>query len=281
MAPVSSGIVHHPFIFHLGPVVITGYGVALALAFLLAWVVISREAERRGHDAGVAIEIVFAAAVGALIGSKLYYIILTGDVGSILSRGGLVFWGGVMGGTVAAWLLVRLRGLSFMRYADITGIAVAAGYAVGRTGCWALGDDYGRPWDSPLAVRFPEGTPPSTAINMVRVFGETPPEGSAPWSVLAVHPTQLYETALGLVMFFILWHRRDHKHAEGWLFGLYGVLAGVERFFIEFVRVKEDRLPGGLSVAQVVALTIALAGALLMYARRNVTERAPGIYATP
>jgi len=280
MGSASPGIVHHPFIFRLGPVVVTGYGVALALAFLIAWVVISREAGRRGHDSAPAIEIVFAAAVGALIGSKLYYVILTGDVGSLLTRGGLVFWGGVMGGTIAAWLLVRLRGLSFMRYADITGIAIAAGYAVGRTGCWAVGDDYGRPWNSPLAVRFPEGSPPSTAINMMRVFGEIPPEGSAPWTVVAVHPTQLYETALGLAMFFILWRLRDHKHAEGWLFGLYGVLAGVERFFVEFVRVKEDRLPGGLSVAQAVALTIALTGAVLMYARRNVTERAPGIYAT-
>jgi phosphatidylglycerol---prolipoprotein diacylglyceryl transferase len=281
VTPLASGIVHHPFLFRVGPVVISGYGIALALAFMIAWVVIAHETGRRGHDSRVAGELVFAAAAGALIGSKLYYVVATRDAGSLVNRSGLGFWGGLIGGTIACWLLVRVKRLSFLRYADVVGIAVAAGYAVGRTGCWALGDDYGRPWDSPLAVRFPHGAPPSTAINMLRVFGVTPPPGSAPWTVLAVHPTQLYETALGLVMFLILWRYRGHRHAEGWLFGLYGVLAGVERFLIDFLRVEENRLPGGLSVTQAVALAIAAAGALLMYARRDVTDGAPGIYAIP
>ena len=276
----SSGIVHHPLLFQVGPVVISGYGIALAMGFLIAWVVVARESARRGYDdATLAGELVLAAAIGSVIGAKLAYVIVTGDVGSALTRGGHVFWGGLAGGVGGCWVLTRLRRISFTRYFDVAALAVAAGYTVGRTGCWAVGDDYGKPWDSPFAVRFPEGAPPSTAINMLRLFGEAPPPGSGLTEVVPVHPTQLYETVLGFVMFLVLWRRRDHPHAQGWLFGLYAVLAGVERFLVEFLRAKPDRLPGGLSVAQVVALVVATVGGLLMYARRDVTEKSPGIYA--
>ena len=91
-------------------------------------------------------------------------------------------------------------------------------------------------------MAFPEGAPPSTAGNMAREFGIPLPPGVEPDTVLSVHPTQLYETALGFVMFAHLWRLRDHKHAEGWLFGVYAVLAGLERFIIEFFRAKDDRL---------------------------------------
>ena len=97
---------------------------------------------------------------------------------------------------------------------------------------------------------------------------------------MAVHPTQLYETALGFLMFMVLWRLRGHKHAEGWLFGFYCVLAGLERFVIEFFRAKDDRFFGPLTAAQVIALGIALVGAVIMAARRNVSARSPGIYAT-
>jgi phosphatidylglycerol:prolipoprotein diacylglycerol transferase len=98
--------------------------------------------------------------------------------------------------------------------------------------------------------------------------------------VLAVHPTQLYETLLGFVMFLILWRLRDHKHAEGWLFGLYCVLAGVERFIIEFVRAKDDRfLLGTFTMAQVIAVIFMIAGGIWMYYRRNPGPDAPGIHA--
>jgi phosphatidylglycerol:prolipoprotein diacylglycerol transferase len=81
------------------------------------------------------------------------------------------------------------------------------------------------------------------------------------------------------VMFLILWKYRDHKHAEGWLFGLYCVLAGIERFLVEFVRAKDDRFFGGMTMAQVIALLFTIAGAAWMYARRNPGPGAPGIYA--
>jgi phosphatidylglycerol:prolipoprotein diacylglycerol transferase len=115
---------------------------------------------------------------------------------------------------------------------------------------------------------------------MTQLFHITPPPGSLPNQVLSVHPTQLYEVALGFVMFLILWRLRDHKHAEGWLFGLYCVLAGIERFIIEFVRAKDDRFFGPFTTAQGIAVLFAIGGGVWMYLRRNPHEDAPGIYAT-
>jgi phosphatidylglycerol---prolipoprotein diacylglyceryl transferase len=276
----SAGTVVHPFSYQLGPLQLTGFGIAVLLAFVIAQVISERELARRGHDPSPIGDLIFAAVLGTLIGAKVYYVVvITHDIRDLFSRAGFVFWGGFMGAVVLCWLTIRYKKLRFTRISDVAGIAIAAGYAVGRTGCWAVGDDYGRPWNSALAVRFPAGAPPSTAENMTQLFGVTFPPGTPPTEVVSVYPTQLFETVLGLVMFGILWRLRDHEHAEGWLFGLYCVLAGVERFLIEFLRAKDDRFFGPFTGAQMIALAIGLAGALWMYARRDVHDGAPGIYA--
>jgi phosphatidylglycerol:prolipoprotein diacylglycerol transferase len=205
-----------------------------------------------------------------------------GDWHALLSRAGFVFWGGLMGGIAAAWLVLRRKRISFWRVADLAGPGIAAGYAVGRTGCWAVGDDYGLPWPggSWLAVKFPEGSPPSTVATMSRDFGVHFPPGTDPTEVVAVYPTQLFEVAMALVMFAILWRLRDHEHAEGWLFGVYCVLAGIERLIVEFFRAKDDRYFGPFSTAQLVALGFVIAGALIMGVRSRVGTGKPGIYAT-
>ena len=116
---------------------------------------------------------------------------------------------------------------------------------------------------------------------MQQLFGIKFPASMPPNEVVAVHPTQLYEVAAGFLMFLILWRYRDHKHAEGWLFGLYCVLAGIERFLVEFLRAKDDRIiAGGLTVAQIFAILFAIGGAAIMYWRREVSPDKPGIYST-
>src|SRR6185369_7409989 len=151
--------------------------------------------------------------------------------------------GGFIGSVAACYITIKLKKLNFIRISDVAGICIAAGYSIGRTGCWAVGDDYGRPWHGPLSVAFPEGAPPSTVGVMQREFGVQFPPGTPPNQLVAVHPTQLYEVSMALIMFGILWRLRDHKHAEGWLFGVYCVLAGIERFIIEFFRAKDDHIP--------------------------------------
>ena len=277
-----ASIVQQPLSYDVGPLQLTGFGLAVLLAFVIGQIIAQRELARRGYDPEPMGDVVFAAVIGGLLGGKLYYAIEMGDLSAIVSRAGFVFWGGLIGGILACWIVIRKKHLSFPRISDVCAPALAAAYSVGRTGCWAVGDDYGRPWNGPWAVSFPNGAPPSTVSNMTELFHIPAPPGASPNQVLAVHPTQLYETALGFVMFLILWRFRDHKHAEGWLFGLYCVLAGIERFVIEFVRAKDDRfILGTFTMAQVIALFFAVGGAIWMYVRRNPGPDAPGIYAVP
>ena len=271
---LASPIIHHPFNFNIGPIPLTGFGIAMLLSFVIAQIVSERELARRGHDTDAAAvgDVLIAALVGTLIGAKIYYVsVVTHDIRDILSRGGFVFWGGFIGAVAVCALTIRFKKLSFVRFADVGGIAIAAGYAVGRTGCWAVGDDYGKPWSGPFSVQFPEGAPPSTASVMTSQFGASLPAGTPPDQVIAVHPTQLYETAMGLVMFAILWRFRAHKHREGWLFGMYCILAGIERFIVEFFRAKDDRLVAGgtLSTAQIIAILVCLTGIAIMTLRRG------------
>jgi len=273
------GTVVYPLSYDVGPLQLTGFGFAVLMAFVVAQIISQRELARRGHDPEPIGDLIFAAVIGGLLGGKIYYAILMKDMSAILSRAGFVFWGGLIGGIVVTYLVIRYKKLSFTRISDVGGIAIAAAYSVGRTGCWAVGDDYGRPYSGPLAVSFPEGAPPSTVSSMTELFNTPVPPGASPNEVISVHPTQLYETALGFVMFLILWRYRNHKHAEGWLFGFYCVLAGIERFVIEFVRAKDDRFVAGLTVAQVIALLFAVGGGLWMYYRRNTSGDAPGINA--
>jgi phosphatidylglycerol:prolipoprotein diacylglycerol transferase len=273
-------IVAHTFSFPIGPLTITGFGIAVLCAFFIAQYVCERELTRRGQlaEAQAMGDVTFAALLGTLLGGKLYFVIvITHRVSDLFSRAGFVFWGGFIGSVICCWLVIRWRKLSFLRFADVAGIAIAAGYSVGRTGCWAVGDDYGKYWTGPLAVAFPEGAPTSTVATMMRDFGQKFDTVMDPNMVVSVIPTQLIEVTLGFLMFLIAWRLRNHRHAAGWLFGVYCVMAGIERFIVEFMRAKDDRfgLPFGLSTAQGFAIGVFVVGVVVMAMRRNPKASAP------
>ena len=272
-------IVHHPFAYAFGPLQFTGFGIAILMCFVVAQPVAQRELVRRGHDPSPIPDMIFAALVGGLLGAKLYYVAILGHWDSFFDRGGFEYWGGFIGGALAVIGVVLRKHVGVLRMADVSAPALAAAYAVGRTGCWAVGDDYGRPWNGFMAVAFPDGAPPSTAGIMARDFGVAVPAGVAPATVLSVYPTQLLEVAMGLAIFGVLWRLRDHGHAEGWLFGVSCVLRGVERFLIEFLRAKDDRVLSGLTYAQVIAAGFMVLGAAIMAWRWRVGMGKQGIYA--
>ena len=277
---MTAPIVHHPFVLQLGPLSLTGFGIAVVTAFGIAQYLSENELRRRGHDTSAIADMILAAVIGGLLGAKLYYVIILKNYNALFTRGGFVFWGGLVGGILAVMAVIRWKKIPMMRIFDVGGPAVAAAYAVGRTGCWAVGDDYGRPFSGFGAVMFPNGQPPSTVASMMAEFHTRFPAGTNPATIVSVYPTQLYEITLATIMFVILWRLRDHKHAEGWLFGVYCVLAGFERFIIEFFRAKDDRFLGGLTYAQAIALAFVAMGFLWMYLRRDVTKDRPGIYET-
>ena len=256
-------IVQHPFDFAIGPVNLTGFGLAMMAAFGMAHYVAQEVLAQRGDDPDVMNDVTFAALVGTIIGAKVYYAVLQGSVSALWSRGGFVFWGGFIGAVALCAIVIRWKRMKFLRIADGAAVGIAAGYAIGRTGCWAVGDDYGRVWDGWLAVSFPQGLPPTTVQVMNDLYGANLPATLAPTDIVGVYPTQLLEVLLGLAMFAALWRLRRHAHAPGWLFGMYCLMAGVERFIVEFFRAKSDMV-GPLTSAQVVALGVTLAGVLLV-----------------
>ncbi|MDQ4040169.1 MAG: prolipoprotein diacylglyceryl transferase [Actinomycetota bacterium] len=231
------------------------FGLMFALAFLTVGALAGRRFRELGKPVDWAYEIAFAALLGGLVGARLYYLAENWDevsedvLGNLLSGSGLVWYGGLIGGALAVALWAWRRDFLGLRLLDLCAPLLALGYAIGRIGCQLSGDgDYGEEWDGPWAMAYPDGEVPTTA---------------------EVHPTPIYETvAMGLAALF-LWRRRD-AYRPGVLFALYLVLAGAERFLVEFVR-RNDTVAAGLTTPQLESLALLAAGLtwLAVAARRG------------
>ena len=253
----------YPFVLHLGPLELTGYGLMMMVAFLMAGWAIQLDLRDRGLDEDYAADIVIAGVIGGLVGAKIWYVILTGETDALLRRGGFVWYGGFLGAVAAILLNGWRRRVPGRFTAEICAAPLALGYALGRVGCFLVNDDYGIPSSLPWAMKFPSGLPPSTVAELQKAGVDFPP-GTDPMQVVAVHPTQVYETALMLLAFWWLWRRRNHGHATGWLFAWYLVFAGAERFLVELVRAKDDRLLGPFTLAQATSVLLMVVGGLLL-----------------
>jgi phosphatidylglycerol---prolipoprotein diacylglyceryl transferase len=231
---------------HLGPLTLQTFGLMFALAFLAAGALVGVRLREIGKPVDWAYEIGFAALIGGVIGSRLYFLVENWDevsddlLGNVFSGSGLVWYGGAIGGALAVFLWAWYRGFLGLVLLDVAAPALALGYAVGRVGCQLSGDgDYGRAWDGPWAMAYPDGTVPTTE---------------------EVHPTPVYEAfAMGFGA-WLLWRLRD-RFRPGVLFALYLLYAGAERFLVEFVRRNED-VALGLTSAQLESAAIMLAGAV-------------------
>ena len=262
----------YPLKFHLGPVEITGFGLTMMLAFLIGARLVDQELRRHKLATDFGGDIVLGAVLGGIIGAKLWYAALHGPE-SLLQREGLVYYGGFLGGALGVVLTGWRRRVPIRWTMHLVAPALAAAYAVGRVGCYVVGDDYGRPTNLPWAVAFPEGAPASYAGVMANAFGITPPAGADAATLLAVHPTQLYEVVVMLAVFALLWAWRRKPGGTGWLFGAYLVFAGLERFAIEFLRAKDDRFLAGLTYAQGTSIAMILIGATVW----SVLARKPAV----
>jgi phosphatidylglycerol---prolipoprotein diacylglyceryl transferase len=244
---------------HLGPLTLQSFGLMLGLSFVVAGVFAAKRLKEIGRPPDWAYEMVFAALVGGIVGARLWSIVENWDeakddlAGSLFSGTGLVFYGGLLGGAIAVIGWAKWRGVLDAKTLDVAAVPLAAAYAVGRIGCQLAGDgDYGKAWDGPWAMAYPDGTVPTT---------ET------------VHPTPVYETlTMGMVAWF-LWHIRDRMRPGG-LFALYLVLAGAERFLVEFLR-RNDRVVAGLTVPQLFALAMMVAGGAWLLHMRSTSVPAP------
>lgn len=264
----------------LGGEAITSFGVFMLLAFLTAGYVTRAELRRMGEDPEKAWDLVFMAVVGGIVGAKSYYVLLnyrrlmTDPIGLIFARGGLVWYGGFLLATALVVWEIHRRRLPLRRTADAVAPALALAYAVGRIGCFLVGDDWGRPTDSWVGIAFPRGAPPTRVDIIEQNFGITvdPALVEKYGQIVPVHPTQLYEVGLSTLIFFALWRIRKRPHAAGWLFTLWLVCAGFERFLVEFLRAKDDRFFAGLTLAQMISVSMIVAGVVGMLRTSRRTE---------
>lgn len=266
----------YPYLFYmpdwvplLGGAPITTFGVMMFCAFLTGGFLMRPLMQREGIDPERAWDVIFMAVIGGIVGAKAYYVLLNwrellaDPRHMIFSRGGMVWYGGFLGATaLIVWDTLRAK-LPLGKVADVVAAPLAFSYAVGRMGCFLVGDDWGRPTDLPWGIKFPRGTPPTTVASIERSFGITvdPALVQKYGDVIPVHPTQLYEIAISSAIGVFLWRKFGHRHRHGWLFMLWLVLAGGERFFVEIFRAKDDRFFGPLSLAQVISLALIATGA--------------------
>lgn len=248
-------------LFRVGSFAVTPFGLMLVLALLAAYWQLERGMRHYGiGDAEDASAIVFACGFVGILGGKVYYAVLVRDVTMIWDRAGIVWYGCFFGGFLAFLWVIRRYDLPMARTFDAAGPALALGYSIGRVGCLLVGDDYGVPTDLPWGMKFPVGLPPTTAGALRRQFGVDVPASVPDSQLLAVHPTQIYSSLAALAIFGVAWwlmRRRDLR--PGNLFLLVVSLLSVERFLVEFVRAKDDRFFGDLTLAQVISVVILLA----------------------
>jgi phosphatidylglycerol:prolipoprotein diacylglycerol transferase len=243
----------------IGPVTLQTFGLMLGLGFVVAGVLAGRFLKEIGKPTDWAYEMVFASLVGGLVGARLWWVLENWDeasddlLGNLFSGSGLVFFGGALGGAIGVLLWAWRRNWLTWQMCDVAAVPLAAAYAIGRIGCQLAGDgDYGIPWDGPWAMAYPDGTVPTTE---------------------EVHPTPVYETIVMGAVAVLLWRWR-HRWRPGTLFALWLVLAGVERFLIEFIR-RNDEVLAGLTQPQLVSIGMVAVGGVFLWMRRGAESPAP------
>jgi phosphatidylglycerol:prolipoprotein diacylglycerol transferase len=246
----------YPVLFRVGAFEITSFGVLVACGALVGLWLFGREVRRSGLPE-TALDAAVFGLLGGFVGAKLLYAVEhRGEeafVALLFSRSGASWFGGFVGGLGTGVLVLWWRRLPLLPALAAAAPALAAGHAIGRLGCFLVGDDYGRPTGLPWGVAFPEGLPPTLD---------------------RVHPTQLYEMfPLALLAWLLVgWRRRGV--ADRVVLGRYFLAAGLLRFLVEFVRVNRV-VAFGLTTAQLFALGLVVAGVVLVGAGGRRRADAP------
>ncbi len=241
----------YPTIVDFGPVGIHSYGVMMATAFITVVFLLQSELKRRNFVPEFASTIVMAAAIGGIVGAKLYSVFLDGQFSfrEVFSTSGLVWYGGFIGGCLSVIIAIYRSPNPFLPTIELVGPTVVLGYGIGRIGCLLAGDgDYGPPSDVPWAMAFPNGTVPTD---------------------VPVHPTPIYETLLSTAFFGVLWsQRRKYERYPGLMFGASLIALGVERFIAEFWRIT-PRVLGWMTAAQLISIVALVLGITLILWSRS------------
>lgn len=254
-----------PRLFQFGNFGIPTYGVLVATGVLIGLWISVRNSAKQGIKPENAWDFGIAVVLAGIVGAKILYIILewqsaatfSQNLRSIFSfdtlQSGGVFSGGLVAAFVIAWWFLRRHQMPALATCDAFAPGLAMGHAIGRVGCFAAGCCYGKPTDHWWGVTFKNLLPPPVV------------DALAPRE-----PTQLFESAAELIIFFILTWMFKRKKFDGQIFGAYLFLYGIARFFVEFVRDDPGRgsvFGGVLSGTQLIAICLVVAGGLIWYLR--------------
>jgi phosphatidylglycerol:prolipoprotein diacylglycerol transferase len=242
---------------HLGPLDLPTFGLMVATGLFVASYVLQADFRRRGISAD-AFLIIGIAGLAGIAGARFYHVLespaefFADPWPLLLSRFGFAWFGGFLGGFAALLILARRGKIPTMIFLDACSPAAAAGYAIGRIGCFLSGDgDYGIPTNLPWGMSFPNGIVPTAE---------------------RVHPTPLYEFFIWMAIAWMLWiiGRRsiERRAPAGRVFVGYLVLTGVARFLIEIIRVN-PRSFFGMSNAQAASVASVLLGVVLLLALKK------------
>lgn len=248
------------------PIPIYAYGVMLGSSMVLGWFLAMRFAKQDGIPTDHAGALYMWTAVWSIIGARLLYVItnpsaFVADPIEIvrLNNGGLVAYGGMIGGFLASWYGCRRRGIPLLQWADVAAPPVVIGTAVTRVGCLLYGCDYGARSSLPWSISFPKGSP--AWHRHVSNYGLSP---DALWS-LPVHPTQVYEAIVGVSLFALLLVLRRVRRFSGQVFLGWVIGYGLLRPLIEVVRDDDQRgNVGPFSTSQFIGIVSVSLGILLL-----------------
>ncbi len=230
---------------------VASYGVMLAISFLMGIYIASRNWGRLGYNPEFVVNTSIWGMIFTLIGARLFYTIQNHyDYFSLTHpsrimnvfkvwEGGLVFYGGLIGGITGTVLYVWKKGEEVLDFLDTIAPSIALGHFFTRIGCFLNGCCYGRPTDLPWGIKFPPGSNPARHY-------------SGP-----IHPTQLYESLAGLILFFLLYYMFKRRKFKGQIFFSYLLLYSGVRFTIEFFRGDAIRgIYGFFSTSQWIGLIL-------------------------
>jgi len=255
----------HPIAFNLGPLPVYSYGVMMAVAFLAGLWAAGRRAPLGGITGEKIVDLGPWLIAGAILGARIFYVVsywreqfadkpLSEIV--MLRHGGLVYYGGLIGASLACLIYVRVQKLALWKVADILAPSIALGYVFGRIGCLLNGCCYGRACSMPWAIHFP-------------LDHETAGQ--------PVHPTEIYDSLLNLGMYLGLAWLYRRKRFDGQVFATYLVGYAITRSFVECFRGDYTRahLHAGLTPAQLVSIAIIAAG-LALFALLSRSQKKQG-----
>ncbi len=247
----------------IGPLHIRWYGVMIAIACIVGWWLACLEAERKGIGQEKINDLFVWAILGALIGARLYYVAFSGlpvfqNIFSIFAfwQGGLAIHGAILGGLLVCFIYAKRIKITFLKLTDALAPSLILGQTIGRIGCFLNGDAFGTPTKLPWGLVY---SPESPAGQM---YPNQP-----------LHPTQLYEMILNLIIFAVLWKLRKSVKVDGYLTSLYIILYSSIRIFVEYFRADRLTFLGNISTAQSIGVIGIILSIVLLFTLKKKKDR--------